>query len=304
MKSRKLSRLLSIIVSAVILLTAIMPTFSYAVTINNPGQYFEYRFNEALTVSWTAPTGKTVDHYTFSLRRWNFDDDIEEDTGTLLYNRKSISSSQLSFNIPASQMLRKNKYRLSICAVFTDGTEEWSKETYFYTSTHNGLVSQSMKFYVWNGLQDDTIEHIIEACNRWNAVSEQSPIYRTLGIYSSLSNVNEYNTNSRDMVNRITAKSFDDEKYLMATHSWRNKDGKSIEADININKKYNWANDAYPDCYDVQSIMTHELGHVLGLSDKYDSWATRWTMYGRGTPNSLKRSIFICDMLALMELYE
>ena len=78
----------------------------------------------------------------------------------------------------------------------------------------------------------------------------------------------------------------DDSPYSMETTFFLNSSGKEYEADINVNPGISWANSAQYGHTDVQSGITHEMGHVLGLTDKYDSetWARypyslRWTMF-------------------------
>lgn len=46
----------------------------------------------------------------------------------------------------------------------------------------------------------------------------------------------------------------------------RPEDGELIEADLEINLAMPWATDGRPDAYDLPSVITHELGHVLGFA--------------------------------------
>ncbi|MDA8211167.1 MAG: matrixin family metalloprotease [Clostridia bacterium] len=46
------------------------------------------------------------------------------------------------------------------------------------------------------------------------------------------------------------------------------------EFDINVNTYYPWKNNGDNDAYDVQNVMTHEIGHGLGIAHSDVSGAT------------------------------
>jgi len=56
--------------------------------------------------------------------------------------------------------------------------------------------------------------------------------------------------------------------------------------------------------YDAQNILTHELGHWMGLDDLYDSMDKDLTMYGYGDKGELKKeTLGLGDMLGIGALY-
>jgi hypothetical protein len=56
--------------------------------------------------------------------------------------------------------------------------------------------------------------------------------------------------------------------------------------------------------YDVQNVITHEVGHVVGLCDIYDSWATEITMYGSASTGEIKkRTLETHDTVSANHLY-
>ena len=73
--------------------------------------------------------------------------------------------------------------------------------------------------------------------------------------------------------------------------------GEAVDVDTIMNKKYAWSwadqsqHDlcAYEDTYDAQNILTHELGHWVGLNDHYTSEYTENTMYGYGSKMEIKK---------------
>ncbi len=55
---------------------------------------------------------------------------------------------------------------------------------------------------------------------------------------------------------------------------------KLIDSDIEINGDVEWSINGSPGKYDLQSIITHEVGHSVGLSDLYSVLDKNKTMYG------------------------
>lgn len=72
--------------------------------------------------------------------------------------------------------------------------------------------------------------------------------------------------------------------------------GLAVEIDTIMNSRYKWTWSNSNSCadsatYDAQNIMTHELGHWLGLNDEYDAGAFgNNTMYGYGSVAEVKKN--------------
>ncbi len=71
--------------------------------------------------------------------------------------------------------------------------------------------------------------------------------------------------------------------------------GQVIDVDTIMNKKFSWKwsgsnTCADPAAYDAENIMTHELGHWLGLDDEYDAASINNTMYGYGFKGEVKKN--------------
>lgn len=83
---------------------------------------------------------------------------------------------------------------------------------------------------------------------------------------------------------------------LGVTYIWYYTDtGEVAEVDTIMNKRVSWkwstdANCAFPEVYDAQNIMVHELGHWFGLDDEYTSDFTNNTMYGYGSKGEVKKN--------------
>lgn len=69
--------------------------------------------------------------------------------------------------------------------------------------------------------------------------------------------------------------------------------GEVVELDTILNKKFVWtwsrsSTCAYTNSYDVQAILTHEIGHWFGLDDEYTLEYVNNTMYGYGSKMDAK----------------
>lgn len=80
---------------------------------------------------------------------------------------------------------------------------------------------------------------------------------------------------------------------LAVTYTWYyTASGVVAETDTIFNKKFNWGwgdTQCLEGVYDAQDILTHELGHWMGLDDEYSSNFTENTMYGYGSPAEIKK---------------
>ncbi|MDO8658770.1 MAG: matrixin family metalloprotease [Candidatus Levybacteria bacterium] len=74
--------------------------------------------------------------------------------------------------------------------------------------------------------------------------------------------------------------------------------GLVVDVDTIFNKSYiwSWTNPAsnscslYSNAYDAQDILTHELGHWMGLDDHYTLDYVNNTMYGYGSKGEIKKN--------------
>ena len=89
---------------------------------------------------------------------------------------------------------------------------------------------------------------------------------------------------------------------LAVSYIWYNSaTGELVEVDTIMNQKFTWfwsnpinwpigQTCAYSGVYDAQNILTHELGHTIGLNDEYENSHTHNTMYGYGSKNETKKN--------------
>jgi hypothetical protein len=116
---------------------------------------------------------------------------------------------------------------------------------------------------------------IYTAAETWDAASTQELFNNAYTIDNSAAYPNYY-----DYKNAIVFGSYTDSNVIAVTSVWYNRRTKEIvQFDMLLNTYYQWGfGDALK--MDVQNIVTHELGHSLGLSDIYSTACAQVTMYG------------------------
>jgi hypothetical protein len=74
-----------------------------------------------------------------------------------------------------------------------------------------------------------------------------------------------------------------------------------IEADIAFNTDFTWATSGDPTKFDLQSVATHEAGHVLGIGHSDVQWATMWPTGSVGQTHA--RTLHGDDIRAASAIY-
>lgn len=82
---------------------------------------------------------------------------------------------------------------------------------------------------------------------------------------------------------------------IAVSYIWYYPGGEAVEVDTIMNQKYPWYWQTDIKCtnefaYDAQNILTHELGHSMGLDDVYTGEFVNNTMYGYGSLGETKKS--------------
>ena len=99
---------------------------------------------------------------------------------------------------------------------------------------------------------------------------------------------------------------------IAVTYTWYTSSGQVLDQDTIMNARLPWAYSSVrnPDetcgnlySYDAQNILTHEIGHWMGLDDLYESVDQDLTMYGYGDKGELKKdTLGKGDRLGIAEL--
>jgi MYXO-CTERM domain-containing protein len=91
---------------------------------------------------------------------------------------------------------------------------------------------------------------------------------------------------------------------IAITSMWSSGRGTMSESDIECNGQYmSWDTRGSGGNVDTQSILTHEIGHFLGLGDLYDGAHSSSTMYGIYSGGTGSRSLAEDDMAGCRAIY-
>jgi len=110
----------------------------------------------------------------------------------------------------------------------------------------------------------------------------------------------------QDYENVITFGDYPDSGVIGVTSVWFTRRGKKIvEFDMLLNTDFIWGDASIdPSVMDLENIVTHEMGHAIGLDDIYNSTCTHVTMYGYSTQGDInKRSLEVEDIAGLQSIY-
>lgn len=91
------------------------------------------------------------------------------------------------------------------------------------------------------------------------------------------------------------------------TRLFFNRSGSIIEADVVLNPYVSFSTDGTPETYDLQAVITHELGHVLGLKHSPAMSATMYERISLNRENSQRgldaRTLSSADISSVRAIY-
>lgn len=152
------------------------------------------------------------------------------------------------------------------------------------------------------GMPSGSVSSFEAAMAEWNRVSSSDFVFTSGGTSTSTA----FSTNNG--VNLVDFGKLPAEKAAITT-IWSYSSGPSdmhiVDTDIRLNSNFTWYNNANPypaGVFDVQSILTHELGHTLILGHSANSNATMFLETPLSGDNSW-RSLHSDDMAGITYLY-
>ena len=130
----------------------------------------------------------------------------------------------------------------------------------------SGLKDSYIVFQSWNGLTQETRWAIDYASRQWNNRTGQTKLFHSVTQHNESEKLPVQD--GRNLITKALLTDDTDYNTLMSTYYYYNWYGTKYliyEADIVINSKWEWRNNGSANGYDVQNVMTHEFGHMLGL---------------------------------------
>ncbi len=206
-------------------------------------------------------------------------------TGTINGYGASASSGPVLVNTSSGQ---SNEYMYAVS--FSYEGHKWSAFNpvvhYYLNPNIPGVVN--MEAAVQAGAQT------------WNKVSGISFSFEYEGITGNTSAV-------RDGMNVIAGGNLGASGPVAVNYYWFDTSSNMLEFDITFNTYFSWSTSGEPGTYDIQSVVTHELGHAVGFRDLYGNTGevndTGKIMYGRISYGEIRRDLTPEDQQGIRWIY-
>lgn len=144
-----------------------------------------------------------------------------------------------------------------------------------------------------------------DSSTTWTGVSADL-IYDTITVTNKGYNDLAWDSGKLDGANTIVWGNYPEQGVIAITVIWSSRVTKEIlEFDMVLDTDFTWGNatEKGSAVMDLQNIVTHELGHGLGLGDVYLTVANQETMYGYAAyGETIKRSLYNGDMTGITKL--
>jgi len=134
---------------------------------------------------------------------------------------------------------------------------------------NGGITPNPSYISMWSGFGDLTKTQFGNDCFTWNSSIGKNIVARGSDTNANSFTDGAYVWNNQNEVSKVGSKN----GYVAVTQEktgigW---DGRNYiwEINMNVNANQPFTNDPTPGAYHIQSILLHELGHVIGLADLY-----------------------------------
>jgi hypothetical protein len=178
-----------------------------------------------------------------------------------------------------------------------------------YVLIAQGLISTPMNIYYQSNAPDsDFFTAIQESISEYETKTNKD-LFGTLTGEDNL-----VAGGSSDRRNELAFADLGDATTIAITYAWitRGRTKLIVEFDIIFNTEFAWGNAGdtsettlgNTDIMDTQNIVTHEMGHCVGLGDLYKDYNDQQTMYGYSLEGeTCKRTLNTGDISGLAVLY-
>lgn len=165
-----------------------------------------------------------------------------------------------------------------------------------YTLTGQRLAEGEVLLFIpYSGFGDLTIEHFNSALWGWNQSLGMTIMRRDPELRHS--DTNYPNGDGKNYIYKVNA---GDTYLAQCTWYYNQTTGITLNADININSYYRWANEPHLTQYDVWTVFMHEAGHAAGLNH---SSVNNAVMYPSVAVNTAKRELDLDDHSGIRAIY-
>lgn len=158
-----------------------------------------------------------------------------------------------------------------------------------------------------NALQPDLAESLVtgaiaQAAETWDTSAVTRELMNDL---YTVDNTAQYGV--QDYKNVIAFGNYPTANVIAVTSIWitRRPTRQIVEFDMLLDTDFTWGDAIInPAVMDLQNIVTHELGHAIGLDDIYDNSCNTVTMYGYSANGETdKRTLESPDITGLLKMY-
>lgn len=181
--------------------------------------------------------------------------------------------------------MKKNKKLMRIicsivCAITFTSFLSMNASAYIVDFT-NGFSPLEAYIKCYYGFSSETISAVHNSCLAWNSAhNSRDVVYRSTSTHSNTIYPlkNGANEITKGNMGRVAS-------YVMETYRTYHAYGTIYEADINMNTSHDFGTASTS--YHTQTIMTHEIGHLLGLGHTSNSSGIMYYYIGLGERKSI-----------------